>query len=132
MPPPKPPDRTLIFVNATVKKLLMELPDEVRQEVGHALYLAQLGRKPPQAKPLSGEPAFKGSSVLEIVEDDDGNTYRAVYTVRYPEAVYVLHVFQKKSTKGIATPRREIDTIKLRLAEAERQHAEKFGKQDSA
>ena len=81
---------------------------------------------------MSGEPAFKGASVLEIVEDDDGNTYRAVYTVKFPEAVYVLHVFQKKSTKGIATPRREIETIKLRLAEAERQHAEMFGKRDSA
>ena len=63
---------------------------------------------------------------MEIVEDHDGDTYRAVYTVRFEEAVYVLHAFQKKSTKGISTPRKEIEKIKIRLAEAERQHAVKL------
>lgn len=78
------------------------MPDEVKSDVGYALHYAQMGKKHDDAKPLKG---FGGSSVLEIVEDFDTNTYRAVYTVKFEKAVYVLHVFQKKSTRGIATPK---------------------------
>lgn len=90
---------------------LMSFPEPVRREVGYALYVAQQGSKHPAAKALKG---FGGAGVVEIVEDHAGDTYRAVYTVRFSEAVYVLHVFQKKSLRGIATPQREMDLIRLR------------------
>ncbi len=88
------------------------MPEEVRRFFGVALFAAQTGGKHDAAKPLKG---FAGAGVLEVVEDHDGDTYRAVYTVRFIEAVYVLHIFQKKSKKGIATPKEEIDKIKTRL-----------------
>ena len=78
------------------RKDLKAFPADVRGAVGVALYEAQLGRKPDDAKPLKG---FGGAAVLEIIANDDGNTYRAVYTVRFEEAVYVLHCFQKKTEK---------------------------------
>lgn len=81
--------------------------------------MAQAGGKHPSAKPLKG---FKGAGVLEVVEDHDGDTYRAVYTVRFAEAVYVLHVFQKKSKKTVQTPKHVIDLIKARLRIAEQEH----------
>lgn len=84
--------------------------------VGVALLSAQRGEKHPHAKPLKG---FKGTGVLEIVEDWSGDTFRAVYTVRLRHAVYVLHCFQKKSTRGIATTKRDLDLIVQRLREAE-------------
>lgn len=87
--------------------------------MGMALYAAQQGETDPAAKPMKG---FGGASVLEIVSRDEGGTWRAVYTVRYQEAIYVLHAFQKKSKGGIATPKQEIELIKRRLAEAERMH----------
>lgn len=87
--------------------------------MGYALYQAQVGSKFPAAKPLAG---FGGASVLEVVEDFQTNAYRAVYTVKFPESVYVLHAFQKKSKKGIATPRAEIDLIKKRLGLAEQDY----------
>ena len=98
---------------------LKEFPETTRREVGFALWQAQSGHKHPSAKPLKG---FHGASVLEIVEDHDTNTYRAVYTVRFEEAVYVLHCFQKKSKSGITTPKQEMDIIERRFAEAKRQH----------
>ena len=101
---------------------LRSFPREVRIDIGHALFTAQEGKTDPAAKPLKG---FGGASVLEIVASRHGNAWRAVYTVRFQDAVYVLHVFQKKSTKGIATPTREIDLIKRRLAEAERDYKER-------
>lgn len=79
------------------------------------MYLAQIGEKHRAAKPLKG---FSGAGVLEVVEDCEGNTYRAVYTVRFAEAIYVLHVFQKKSKKGIETPKQEIDLVESRLKQA--------------
>ena len=94
---------------------LRRFPEEVQQVMGFALYLAQLGKKHPDAKPLKG---FKGSGVLEIVENLDGDTYRAVYTVKFAEIVYVLHAFQKKSKHGIATPKQDIDLIESRLKRA--------------
>ncbi len=125
--PTKPPDRVILFMGPTLR-IIREFPDEVRREVGYALDFAERGIKHPSAKPLTGEKSFKGASVLEIAEDDDGNTYRAVYTVKFGGAVYVLHAFQKKSTKGIATPRKEIETIKSRLIDAAR-HYERYVKQ---
>jgi phage-related protein len=94
------------------KKDLMALPDEVVNVFGYALYLAQVGGKHAQAKPLQG---FGSAGVLEVVEDWRGNTYRAVYTVRFAMRVFVLHVFQKKSKSGIATPKPDLDLIKARL-----------------
>ena len=82
----------------------------VKQRMGYALYLAQLGDKHDHAKPFKG---FGGAGVLEVVEDHDSNTYRAVYTVRFAKVVYVLHAFQKKSKKGTATPKSEQKKIKL-------------------
>jgi phage-related protein len=101
---------------------LRSLPRPVRIDVGHALFAAQEGKTDPAAKPLKG---FGGASVLEIVVSHHGNTWRAVYTVRFADAVYVLHVFQKKSTKGITTPPRVIDLIGQRLADAERDYRER-------
>src|SRR4051794_29928200 len=95
---------------------LSDLPEEVTREIGFALWFAQVGDKHPSAKPLKG---FKGGGVLEVVEDFAGGTYRAVYTVRFAKAVYVLHVFQKKSKRGIKTPKHEIDLIRARLERAE-------------
>ena len=101
---------------------LSAMPLEVRRHVGYALYDAQEGGKHHDAKVLKG---FGGWSVLEIVVPFDSNAYRAIYTVRFASVVYVLHAFQKKSTKGIATPQREIDLIGRRLAAAEQQHKER-------
>jgi phage-related protein len=95
-------------------------PEDVKDAVGYALYLAQRGEKHPDAKPLRG---FGDAGTLEIVEDHAGDTYRAVYTVRLAGRVYVLHAFQKKSKKGIRTPQYEIELIKARLKRAEAEHA---------
>ncbi len=95
------------------------MPEDVQDTFGFALYLAQLGQKHPGAKPMKG---FAGAGVLEIVEDYGSGTYRAVYTVRFADAVYVLHVFQKKSKHGVATPREEIEKVKSRLKIAEEIH----------
>jgi phage-related protein len=92
------------------------MPDEVRQSFEFALYHAQIGLLHPDAKPLKG---FGSAGVLEVVEDWSGNAYRAVYTVRFAEAVYVLHCFQKKSKHGIETPKPEMELIRKRLKEAE-------------
>ena len=102
------------------KKDLLVMPDTVIDVVGYALHLAQQGLKHDQAKVLKG---FGSAGVLEVIEDDDGNAYRAVYTVRFKNAVYVLHCFHKKSHKGISTPKHEMDIVEARLKLA-RQHAE--------
>ena len=99
------------------KKDLMDLPVSVRKFFGHALDFAQRGEQHNAAKVLKG---FGGAGVLEIVENDQGNTYRAAYTVKFKEAVFVLHVFQKKSKSGIATPKPDIDIIRERLKVAEK------------
>lgn len=103
------------------KRDLSAFPVEVRYRVGHALWEAQCGGKSSIAKPLRG---FGGAGVLEVVDDFDGNAYRAVSTVRFADAVCVLHVFQKKSRSGIATLKTDVDTIRRRLAIAERSHPE--------
>ena len=104
---------------------LRAFPDEVRRVMGMAINDAQNGEEHPRAKALKG---FGGRSVLEVVDDEDGDTYRAVYTVRFAGVVYVLHAFQKKSKKGIETPKRDIELIKARLRLAEAHHRENYGK----
>jgi len=101
-------------------------PQGVKARIGGALWDAQMGRKAPFAKPLRG---FGGAGVLEVVDDFDGDTYRAVYTVIFAEAVYVLHAFQKKSRKGVATPRSEIELIKKRLERARQDYQQWQGRQ---
>ncbi len=100
----------------TSRKDLMALPTEVRKFFGHALDFAQRGLRHDAAKVMKG---FGGSGVLELIEDDGGGTYRAVYTVKFEEAVFVLHCFQKKSKRGIATPQADMDIIRARLKAAE-------------
>ena len=99
---------------------LSSFPEDVKDTIGYALYIAQRGGKHADAKPLR---RFGGAGILEIVEDDAGDTYRAVYTVRLAGRIYVLHVFQKKSKAGIKTPKSEIELIKSRLKRAEEEHA---------
>jgi len=94
------------------KKDLQALPDEVIDVFGYALPLAQAGGKHAQAKPMHG---FGAAGVLEVIEDWRGDAYLAVYTVRFEERVFVLHVFQKKSKSGIATPKRDLELIQQRL-----------------
>lgn len=94
----------------------MALPDEVQDVFGYALHLAQEGKKHEQAKPLKG---FGSAGVLEVVEDFKSDTYRAVYTVKFGNAVYVLHCFQKKSSHGIETPKPDMNLIRERLKAAE-------------
>ena len=109
-------EKPLVWLGSS-KKDLMALPVGVRKFFGHALDFAQRGVQHDSAKVLKG---FGGAGVLEIVEDDQGNTYRAAYTVKFKEAVFVLHVFQKKSKSGIATPKPDMDIIRERLKVAEK------------
>jgi len=113
--------RKPLFWIGSTRRDLKTFPDEVQDMMGHALDIAQQGKKHQDAKPLVG---FGGAGVLEIVEDYAGDTYRAVYTVRFIGAVYALHAFQKKSKKGIETPKQEIDLIRSRLKKAEAHYAE--------
>jgi phage-related protein len=108
-------DRPLRWIGSA-KRDLLSMPEGVQDTFGFALYLAQTGRKHAQAKPLKG---FGSAGVLEVVEDSHGDTYRAVYTVRFSEAVYVLHCFEKKSKHGIATAKPDLDLIRERLKVAE-------------
>lgn len=108
-------EKRLVWI-ASAKRDLMALPIGVRKFFGHALDFAQQGGRHEAAKPLKG---FGGAGVLEVVEDDSAGTYRAVYTVRFEEAVFVLHCLQKKSKSGIATPKEDIEIIRARLKAAE-------------
>lgn len=108
-------EKPLAWIGSS-KRDLMALPTKVRKFFGHALDFAQRGEQHDAAKVLKG---FGGAGVLEIIEDDQGSTYRAVYTVKFAEAVFVLHVFQKKSKRGIATPKVDMSTIRERLKIAE-------------
>ncbi|WP_027711136.1 type II toxin-antitoxin system RelE/ParE family toxin [Dickeya chrysanthemi] len=104
---------------ASARKDMKEIPEDVQDVFGYALHLAQCGKKHSDAKVMTG---FSGAGVLEVVEDYETDTYRAVYTVKIEDAVYVLHVFKKKSKKGIATPKPDMDKIRERLKQAE-EHA---------
>jgi phage-related protein len=119
---PKP-----VFWMGSSRRDLRGFPDEVRQAVGFALWQAQRGGKHRDAKVLKG---FGGAGVLEVVEDHDGDTYRAVYTVKFAGAVYVLHSFQKKSKKGIKTPAAEMNVIRERLKAAEKDHEERRAEEE--
>ncbi|MFQ5329065.1 MAG: type II toxin-antitoxin system RelE/ParE family toxin [Thermodesulfobacteriota bacterium] len=105
---------------------MKRFPEEVRGVMGYALHVAQNGGKADSAKPLKGIVA--GSGILEVADDFDGNTYRAVYTVKFQGVVYVLHSFQKKSKRGTKTPQLDIKLIKARYKQAEEDHVERTKK----
>ena len=111
--------KPLVWVRSS-KDDLKKFPRTAQAHLGFALKVAQSGGKHPDAKPMKG---FGGASVIEIVEDYDGDTYRAVYTVKFADAIYVLHAFQKKSKSGIATPKHDIHMIEERLRRAKELNA---------
>ncbi len=113
--------RPIVWIGSS-REDLRDFPAAVRGDIGKALYAAQQGYTDPAAKPLKG---FGGTRVMEIVDRHDTNTYRAVYTAQFVDTLYVLHAFQKKAKQGRATPRREIELIRRRLADAERHHRER-------
>jgi phage-related protein len=113
VPPSLSREKPLHWV-VSAKKDYLSFPTEVKDEMGYALGLAQLGAKHPHAKPWKGE----GSGVLELVEDHRGDTYRAIYTVRFADAVYVLHAFQKRSKSGIKTDQTDVNLVAERLKRA--------------
>ena len=117
-----PGEKPLFWVGSS-KEDLLAFPGPVRDEIGTALSVAQFGGKHPSAKPWRGE----GPGVFEIVEDHRGDTYRTVYTVRFKQAIYVLHAFQKKSPSGIRTSRKDIDLINRRLNEARGDYEARYG-----
>ena len=110
----------------SAKEDLLSFPVPVRREIGNALGLAQFGGKHPKAKPWKGE----GPGVFEMVDDFDGDTYRAVYTVRLRQVVYVLHAFQKKSPRGKRTARTDVELIKRRLKAAQQDYEARYGKSE--
>ena len=111
----RPARKPCIFIGSSLKDL-RRFPAKVKNRFGFALNAVQEGGEPMAAKALRG---FGGRTVLELIEDFDSDTYRAVYTVKFAGVVYVLHAFQKKAKKGIATPRQDIELIKSRLRDAE-------------
>lgn len=115
-------DRPLHWVGSS-KRDFLAFPDAVKSDMGYALGLAQLGGKHPAAKPWKGE----GPGVFELVERHDGDTYRAIYTVRFKDVVYVLHAFQKRSPTGIRTARTDVDMVSRRLRVAQKDHEERYG-----
>ena len=121
---PGVPGETPLFWIGDSKAVLMGFPAEAKDAIGSALGVAQFGGKHPAAKPWNGE----GPGVFEIVEDQMGNAYRAVYTVRFAHAIYVLHAFQKKSPTGIRTDRRDVEMISRRLKLAQEFHEVRYGK----
>jgi phage-related protein len=110
-----PEPKQCVFIGSSLKEL-KRFPEKVQNRMGFALHQVQEGDEPLAAKALKG---FGGRSILELVDDFDGDTYRAVYTVRFAGFVYVLHAFQKKAKKGIATPQKDMELIKGRLRDAE-------------
>lgn len=119
---PKP-----VFWMASSRRDVREFPKQIRATVGQALFDAQLGDRHPSTKVLKG---FGGAHILEIVDDDSSGTYRSVYTVKFARAIYVLHVFQKKSKAGIRTPPDEIAKVRRRLVQAEKHYAEWIEEQE--
>lgn len=118
-----PGEKLLLWVGSS-KNDLVEFPEAVKDEIGAALSVAQFGGKHPKAKPWKGE----GPGVLEIVDDHRGDTYRAVYAVRFEQAVYVLHAFQKKSPKGIKTALQDVEMVSRRLRVAGEDYEARYGK----
>src|SRR5690349_9229533 len=115
--------KRLVWV-ASTKSDFMEFPGEVQDVMGYALHLAQTGGKHPSTKVLRG---FGSASVVEAIDDYDGDTYRTVYTVAFADAVYVLHAFKKKSKSGRATPSADLELIQRRLRAVRDQHAREEG-----
>ena len=122
----EPEIKPLYWVGSS-REDLIEFPLRVRKQTGYALYLAQIGLRSQTAKSLRG---FGGAGVLKIVENHDGSTYRAVYTLNFPRAVFVLHAFKKKSARGIETPKHIVDLIKQRLRTAEEHYLEMFPEEE--
>jgi phage-related protein len=116
-----PGEKPLYWVGSSLKEIT-KFPPEVQRSIGFALGAAQYGGKHHSAKPWKSD----GPGVLEVVKDHDGDTYRAVYTVRFAHAVYVLHSFQKKSPHGIATSQRDIALVKERLKLAQQDYEERY------
>lgn len=116
-------ERPLDWVGSA-KKDFLTFPEPVKGDMGNALGLAQFGGKHPAAKPWKGQ----GPGIFELVEDHDGDTYRAVYTVRFEKVVYVLHAFQKKSPKGVRTAKPDIDLVGRRLRLAQQDYETRYGK----
>lgn len=116
-------EKPLLWVGSS-KGDLLDFPEAVKDEIGLALSVAQFGGKHPKAKPWKGE----GPGVLEIVEDHRGDTYRAVYTVRFERALYVLHSFQKKSPKGIRTAQPDVEMVSRRIRVAKEDYEARYGK----
>lgn len=115
------PNLRSLFWIASSKRDFTQMPDVVTDDLGYGLYLVQKGKHPKNGKPLRG---FGGATVLELVKDCSEGTFRAVYTVRFDEIVVVLHAFQKKSKKGIETPKQDIELIHSRLKLAEEMYKE--------
>jgi phage-related protein len=119
-----PQSEKSVFWIGSSKRDLLAFPDDVKDVFGYALHLAQHGEKYASAKPLKG---FGGAKTLEVINDHQGDTFRAVYTVKFRDSVYVLHCFQKKSKKGISTPKPDMVLIRARLKDAELLHQELTG-----
>jgi phage-related protein len=117
---PVPGEKPLYWIGSSLKDIT-RFPADVRRSMGFALSAAQYGGKHPSAKPWKGE----GPGVLEVVKDYDGDTYRAIYTVRFAHAIYVLHAFQKKSPRGVGTRQSDIALVRERLKVAQRDYEEK-------
>src|SRR6185437_559599 len=122
--PRRVPGEKPLFWTGSSKEDLLAFPEAVIDEIGTALSVAQFGGKYLSAKPWRGE----GPGVFEVVEDHRADTYRAVYTVKFESAVYVLHAFQKKSPSGIKTARKDIELAAQRLRTAEKDYEEHYGK----
>jgi len=122
------PDAKPLEWIGNTRRVVQAFSKPVRQVVGQALYAAQIGDTHVDTKPLKG---FGGASVVEIISDYDGDTFRAVYTVKFRGVVYALHAFQKKSKKGSKTPRKEIDLITQRLKDAEQHYRGHYGRDKS-
>jgi phage-related protein len=123
----KPPGEKPLLWVGSAKSDLLGFPEAVKDEIGAALSVAQFGGKHPRAKPWKGV----GPGVLEIVEDHRGDTYRAVYTVRFEQAIYVLHTFQKKSPKGIKTSLPDVEMVSRRLKVATEDYEARYGKRET-
>lgn len=121
------PARPLRWIGSS-RKDFGEFPPKVQDNFGFELFLAQTGQHPPSAKLLKG----LGSGMVELVDNYDSDTYRAVYTVRFEQAVYVLHSFKKKSKQGIKTPQSDIELIKRRLKDAEADHAKRLTQESTS
>jgi len=121
----RPVEERPLYWGGASKEDLLKFPEEVVDDIGYALGVVQYGGHPPTAKPWKG----LGPGVSEIVEDDRSGTYRAVYTVRFRKAVYVLHAFQKKSPSGVRTARTDVKLIEDRLAAARDDYQERYGEE---